>query len=78
MTWLEYIKGLVLWNRSHRTSMTQGNSRISERSFGEGPVMMVGQSPEALNQASDSLQGALAGGADWTLCDTLQLPVPLG
>ncbi|KAL6035433.1 hypothetical protein STEG23_001178 [Scotinomys teguina] len=33
---LECVKGLFLWNNNHRISMTQGNSRISERSLCEG------------------------------------------
>ena len=42
---LEHVKGFILRNKGHRNSMTWGNSRISERSFGEGPVMRS----EALN-----------------------------
>ena len=38
---LERGKELVLWNQSCRISMTQGNSTISECSFGEDPVIMV-------------------------------------
>ena len=52
----EKAKGLVLKTHSDRISLTQGNSRISERSFGEGPVLMVNQKPEALNQNNSSLQ----------------------
>ncbi|KAL6088944.1 hypothetical protein STEG23_016068 [Scotinomys teguina] len=40
---LGHWKILVLGNHSCRISMTQGNSRISEKSFGEGPVLMVYQ-----------------------------------
>jgi hypothetical protein len=36
--------------------MTQGNGRISERIPGEGPVLIIEQKPEALNQSDDSLQ----------------------
>ena len=39
---LEYMKKLVLQN-DHRTPMTQGNSGISKRNFGEDPVLMVCQ-----------------------------------
>lgn len=46
--------------------MTWGNSKISERSFGEGSVRMGCQRPETLNQTNDSLQKTFAGGADWT------------
>ena len=42
---LELMKNLVLQNDSRRISMTQGHNRVSERSFGEGPVMMMYQSP---------------------------------
>lgn len=35
---LEYVKGLILWNQSCKISMTWGNSRISERRFGEGSI----------------------------------------
>jgi hypothetical protein len=38
---LERAKGPVLQIQSFRNSMTQGNSRISERSPGEDPVLMV-------------------------------------
>lgn len=38
---LELIKGLVLPNNNCRISMTSGNSRMAERSFNEGPVMMM-------------------------------------
>ena len=41
---LEYITGLVLRNSNCRISMTQGNTRIPQRSFREGQVMMVCQS----------------------------------
>ena len=53
---LEFLKGLVMWNNTGRISMTWGGFGISERSFGEDPVIMVYQKPEALNQTSDSLQ----------------------
>lgn len=46
--------------------MTQSNSRISERSFSEGPVMMVCQRSEVLNQTNDSLQCTFVGGVYWT------------
>ena len=53
---LECVKGPVLRSHSHRISMTQGNSQVSKRSLGEGPVLMVYQKPETLNQTNDSLQ----------------------
>ncbi|ERE70029.1 Protein of unknown function DUF3704 containing protein [Cricetulus griseus] len=37
---LECMKTVVLWNYSHRIIMTQGNRRISERSFGDTPLSM--------------------------------------
>lgn len=43
---LEGVKGLVLWNHSRKISRSCGKSRISERSFGEGSVLMVYQKPE--------------------------------
>ena len=41
---LEHTKGPVLQILSCRISMTQGNSRISERSPSEDPVLIVTQS----------------------------------
>ena len=38
---LEYMKEPVLLNQSCRISMTPGNSRLSKRSLGEGPVLPV-------------------------------------
>lgn len=38
---LELVKGPVLQNQSCGVSLTQGNSRISEKSSGEDPVWMV-------------------------------------
>ena len=38
---LECMKGLDLQIQSCRISMTQGNSRISERSLTEDPVLLV-------------------------------------
>ena len=49
--------------------MTQGNNRISERSPGGDPVLMVQQKPEASNQTNDSLQQTFASKAVWAkLC----------
>jgi hypothetical protein len=42
---LEHVKGPVLQNQSYKISMTQGNSKISKRSPGEDPVLMVQQKP---------------------------------
>ena len=38
---LKCMKGLALEIQSCKISMTQGNNRISERSPGEEPVLMV-------------------------------------
>lgn len=67
-------EGLLLRNHSGRISMTQGNGRISERIPGEGPVLIIEQKPEALNQSDDSLQWTFvseAVWAKWFTCDTL-------
>lgn len=76
------MKVLVLQNNSYRGPVTQGNSRISKKSFGEDPVMMVYQRSEALEQTNYSLQpiehwflGQI--GQKGMLCNTLLLPVPL-
>lgn len=37
----ECVKDSVLKNQSCRSSITQGNCKISERSSGEGPVLIV-------------------------------------
>ena len=50
------MKRLVPWNHSHRNSVTTGNSRGSQRKLSEGPVLMVHQKPEALNQTNNSVQ----------------------
>lgn len=46
----------MLSNYSHRMTMIQGNSRISERNFSEDPVLMVYQKQEAFNQTKNSVQ----------------------
>lgn len=67
---LECVKELVLQNNNYRISMTQGNSRISERSVGEGPVTVCrGPEPDQWLVAM-----SICDGTDWTL----QLPVLLG
>lgn len=38
---LELVKGPVLRGHCHRISMTLGNGRISEKTQGKGPVLMV-------------------------------------
>jgi hypothetical protein len=38
---LECVKGLVLQNQSYKIFLTQGNSRISQRSPSEDPVLKV-------------------------------------
>ena len=53
---LEFLKRLVMWKNTGRISMTLCGFGISERSFGEDPVIMVYQKPEAFNQISDSVQ----------------------
>jgi hypothetical protein len=45
------MKGLAVL-----TSMAQGNNRITRRSPGEDPILMVPQRPEIFSQTSDSLQ----------------------
>ena len=52
---LEHVKRLALWNHRHRISMIQGNSKISEMNFGESPVLMVYQKPEALSMTNNTL-----------------------
>lgn len=56
--------------------MTQSNSRISERSFSEGPVMMVCQRSEVLNQTNTHLWAGFIG-QKGVLRDTLRLPMLL-
>ena len=46
---LENVKGLVLQINTRRISMTWVGLGISQRSFGEGLVMMVCQKPETLD-----------------------------
>jgi hypothetical protein len=54
---LELMTEPIFQNQSRRTSTTQGNNRISDRSRSEDPVLIVQlQKPEASNQTSDSLQ----------------------
>ena len=36
---LEHVKKLVLWNHSHRNSMTTGNSRRYQRNLSGGPIL---------------------------------------
>ncbi|MEJ1278319.1 hypothetical protein NN561_009241 [Cricetulus griseus] len=57
---LERVKGVVLWNHSLGISMTQGNSRILEKTFCEGPVLMMYLKPEALNHTNKPLRWAFA------------------
>ena len=57
--------------------MTQGNNRISESSFSEGPVLVVYQKPEVLNLTNnllynEHLQVKLFGQKD-AVYDTRQL-----
>lgn len=56
---LELVKGISM------TWYPQGDCRMSERSFSEGPVMMVYQKPDALNQ-TNNLQWTSASEVDWT------------
>ena len=44
------MKGPVLLFQSCRISITQGNNRITSRSPGEDPILMMSQKPEMLNQ----------------------------
>lgn len=54
------VKGHILWNQSHRISMTQAKCRILKRSFSECPVFMVYQKPEALKLPNNTLQRIFA------------------
>jgi hypothetical protein len=45
----EHFKGPVLQNQNCRIFMTQDNSRISEGSPDEHPVLIAQKKPEALN-----------------------------
>lgn len=64
----------LVWNSppdtlpNHKITLTMGNSRISEMSLGNGPVFMVLQKPEILNQTNDSLQRIFACKAVLTCC----------
>ena len=53
---LEHVKGWSLQNQSCRISMTQGSSRVWERSSSEDPVLIMQQKPEAWKQTKDSPQ----------------------
>lgn len=46
---LEHVKGLVLLIQSCRISMTLCNSRRSQKSASEDPVLMIQQKPEAVD-----------------------------
>ena len=46
--------------------MTQGDNRITWRSPGGDPVLMVSQKPETSHQTSDSLQWTFASEDVWT------------
>jgi hypothetical protein len=53
------------------------NNRISERSLGEDPVLIVMQKPEVSNQTKGSLQRTFPSKDVWIggiLWDTLQFP----
>ena len=52
---LGFIKGAVLLIQSCRISMTQGSNRITGRSLGEDPILMVSQGLEILRQTKDAL-----------------------
>jgi hypothetical protein len=56
---LELVKESILHIQSCRISMTQGNNRVSERSAGENPVLIMRWKPEASNQTSDSFAVAV-------------------
>lgn len=54
--WLEALEPLGAQSGIAKTplyTLTQGNSRLSERSPSEFPVLMVSQKPEALNQTNE-------------------------
>ena len=46
---LEPVKGSILQIQSCRISMTQDNDKITGRSPGEAPTLMVSQRPETSN-----------------------------
>lgn len=58
---LEHIKRLVLQIQSYRISMTQWNSKMSQRS-----PSVVPAEPEVLNKTNDSLQWTLVSKDGWT------------
>lgn len=59
------LKGVVLCIYSCTIFITWGNSRISKRSFDEGPVLLVYQRPKILNQANNSLWWTFASKTEW-------------
>lgn len=50
------VKGLILQTQNYRIIMTQGNSRMSERSPSKVPVQAEWQKTEASNKTNASLQ----------------------
>lgn len=50
------LKGPDPLTQGFRMSKTQGNNRITGKSPGEDPILMVSQEPETLNRPNDSLQ----------------------
>lgn len=78
-SWSARREGLVLWNGSHRISMTQDYSRLYDRNFSESLVMTVCQGPWArpMTHGNERLQVSL-NGQKVNLHNTPQLPGPLG
>lgn len=61
---LECMKWLVLLNDGHGIPTTWGNSRIAQRSFGGGPVMMMWQRPWTRPMTLTCCHEHLVGGVD--------------
>lgn len=73
-----YMKRLTVQNDSCRIPMTQGNSRVSERGFGEVPVMMGCQSQRSWTSSMTHCKEGLWMDARIYCSDTPQLPRSLG
>lgn len=74
------LKGAILWKQSCRICRTQGGSGMSRRNVGKGAVVMALAEAGDLNQTNSSCNEPLQVKPfvqKGTVCDTLQLPVPL-
>lgn len=63
--WLGCVKGPIILIQSCRTSMMQGNNRITRRP-GEDPILIVSEKPGTTNQTNGSLQWTFARDNVWT------------